>query len=96
MISKNEISNIYIEQIERFKVQFCTDILSSNSKLPKCGITVFCDMFTAQVDKKTIYCAALPETHTNKMHTLHIHASHIHILFKTSSRPKNLTHTQIN
>ena len=58
------ISNIFIEQIERFKVQFCTNILSSNSKLPKCGFAVFCDTFTAQVDtamtiKKTIYCAAL-------------------------------------
>ena len=44
------ISNIFIEQIERFKVQVCTDILSSNSKLPRCGIAVFCDMFIAQVD----------------------------------------------
>ena len=58
------ISNIFIEQIERFKVQFCTDILLSNSKLPKCGIAVFCDMYIAHVDivmtiKKTIYCATL-------------------------------------
>ena len=41
---------MFIEQIERFKVQFCTDILSSNSKLLKCGIAVFCDMIIAQVD----------------------------------------------
>ena len=48
------ISNSFIEQIEHFKVQFCTDILSSNSKLHKCGIAVFCDMFIKQVHIITI------------------------------------------
>ena len=54
------ISNIFIEQIERFKVQFCTDILSSNSKLATCG-AVFCASWYCDDDKNTIYCAALVE-----------------------------------
>ena len=57
------ISNIFIEN---FKVQFCTDILSSNSKLPKCGIAVFwyvyCASWYCDDDKKMIYCAALLST----------------------------------
>ena len=40
----------FIEQIEHFKVLFFADILSTNSKLGKCNIAVFCDMVIAQVD----------------------------------------------
>ena len=40
----------FIEQIEHFKVLFFADILSTNSKLSKCSIAVFRNMFIAQVD----------------------------------------------
>ena len=49
-MKENDFQHPFIEQIERFKVQFFTDILSTNSKLPKCGFAVFCDVFIVQVD----------------------------------------------
>ena len=35
----------FCEQIEHFKMLFFADILSTNSKLCKCGIAVFRNMF---------------------------------------------------
>ena len=40
----------FIEEIEHFKVLFFADILSTKSKLCKCGIAVVHDVFIAQID----------------------------------------------
>ena len=47
-MKENYFQHYFIEQIEGYKVQFFADIISNNSKLLKCSITVFCDMFIAQ------------------------------------------------
>ena len=49
-MKKSYFQHYFIEQIEHFKVLFFADILSTNSKLGKCDIAVFRDMFFAQVD----------------------------------------------
>ena len=46
---KESYFHSFIEQIEHFKALFF-DILSTNSKLGKCGVAVFPNMFIAQVD----------------------------------------------
>ena len=67
-------SNIFIEC---FKVQFLTDILASNSKLPKCGIAVFCDMFIAQVDIAMTIKKFSPQSQCQTCHSL-VHCSLLH------------------
>ena len=49
-MKENDLQHYFIEQIERFKVQLLSDILSSNSELKQCGVAVFCDVFIVQVD----------------------------------------------
>ena len=75
-MKENDFQHSFIEQIECFKVQFFTDIVSSNSKLPKCDIAVFCDMFIAQVDiammikKKDPLCSPNANHSSHSLHKL--------------------------